>query len=146
MLKGLDATLLYLTPAQIRDMGEVTKTNILDGTKLDNDGLYSTSIFGNLNTDMRLDTPAYIDLHIKIVIPIVWDYFISLSNVHDKVAKGIARGVVVDGELVITNDQTEGGTGIGYIYSIIDKLKFKITNSQTRKDKIEVVEFKRFSI
>jgi len=144
MIKGIDASLLYLTPAQLKNMGEVTKTNILDGNKLDQDGLYSTAIFGNLNTETRLNTPGYIDLHIKIVIPIVWDYFLSLSNVHVKVAKGLARGIIKDGELVITTDQSKGGTGMGYIYSIIDKLKFKSTGSQTRQDKIDTInnEFK----
>lgn len=105
-------------------------------------GLFSTSIFGPVGSDIRNETVAYIDLRIPILHPMVYNHILNLKRSYEEILSGKAY-VEFDKELgdFIPVPQSEGGkTGYEYFITHLEKIKFKETNSEERKFRIALVE------
>jgi hypothetical protein len=136
---AIKGELLKLSKEQLKFLVPVTTTTIMDGNFPDSDGLYSEDIFGPIGSESRLDTPSYIELNTAMITPDVWEKFLSLSVVYEKVAKGIMYVVLDDGEFIQT-DANNGNTGMGYLFKVFKDIKLKKTKSQSRLDKIKLIE------
>lgn len=116
----------------------------------DPDGLLSYKIFGMPGTDARRFTYGYIDLNAKFVHPKVYKDLITLKReIYRDIINGVGAFTVEDGELKRVISETGSmniekgskvGTGIDFLYSVWDKLSFKITPDTAQQTK-EIKEF-----
>lgn len=99
-------------------------------------GLLSTDIFG-VTINERKRTFAYIDLGSKYLHPYVYKVLKRLNRKIDNVIDGSKRFILVDGVL---KEDEGGNTGIEWLYSIYDKLKFPRNDSSIRNERIDLLE------
>ena len=81
---------LILSKEQIRMLGEVTKLNVFEQNSnvFSSEGLFSTEIFGAIGTDARTETPGYIDLHVTIMHPLVYQQLTTLKSFYGEILSG----------------------------------------------------------
>ena len=62
---------LYLEPAELRTLEKITIPDVFDGHSqiFHDQGLFSTRIFGNVGTEQRDNTFAYIDIKLTVLHP-----------------------------------------------------------------------------
>lgn len=100
------------------------------------DGLFSTEIFGTSISERRYNF-AYIDLKIKFISP---KAYITLTRIERNIIpliSGIKKFRVENGKLI---PDEEGHTGLRWLYSIWDELKFEKNESSIRTERIDLLE------
>jgi hypothetical protein len=136
-------SLIFPTKAETRGLGEVRSPAVLsiDKTTFDDDGLYSTRIFGAVGSQDRMNLFGFIDLKVKIMHPLVWNDFVSLKSLYHDIASGKKYGTFNEEtkDIVVSNIE-EGHTGYQWVIEQIPKIEFKDNDSNERRDKITVLK------
>lgn len=102
-------------------------------------GLLSTDIFG-VSVRSRRETFAYIDLHGHFLHPFIYKMLKRMDRKFVDIVHGTKLFVITDkGELVATEDESKGRTGLEFIYKNWDKINFKRNNSMIRSERIDVL-------
>lgn len=100
-------------------------------------GLFSTEIFGRTQEE-RKTIYAYINLRGHFLHPHIYKVIRALYNNIDDIVLGLKYfSVSPTGELV--EDPENGGTGLEWFYKNFDKIKFKESNSEMRKERLLLI-------
>ncbi|QYN80110.1 DNA-directed RNA polymerase [Kosakonia phage Kc263] len=127
-------------------MKPVTVADAFEGqtSNLNDDGLYSTAIFGRVGTDERDKTESYIDVTLPIFNPTYFKALIQLKGLYGEIIKGKAYATWDESEKdFIKSNMLEGDTGFAFFMSHFHELDPKQNESFKRKQKIDLVELFR---
>lgn len=102
------------------------------------DGLFSYTIFGRPGSVERKQVFAYIDLQKPFLHPLVLKNLKRLDRRFDTVVAGEGSWKIVNGQLVEDNSGN-GESGLDFLYTNWDNLKFKVTDSVQRKERVDFV-------
>lgn len=148
MAKVLDPKLfnidvLALTDENVKQFKEVTTGAIFE-TNSDvfrKGSLYDTEIFGPIGSQIRNEQFGYINLHVPILHPFVYETLLDLGSLFSKIVEG-KQYVKFDNTInnFVPCERQEGNTGYGYLMDNIHKVKFQDNNSDQRRYKIQLVE------
>jgi len=107
------------------------------------DGLFSEVIFGQVGSSQRLIRRGYIDLHTKVMSPHLYKQIISLKSYYADILAG-KQYAYFDNELKdlvrTTVNDPNGDTGYAFFVECLPKIKFALTDSYQRTDKIKLIE------
>jgi len=135
--------LLMLQPAQLKYLGEVKVANIFEPNSnlFSRDGLFSTEIFGPIGSPLRSETPGYINLHVDILHPLVYQQLVSLKSLYGEIMSG-NKEVVFDNEIndfrIATSEDQDSGTGYTYFIDHLPKIAF-VKGGDQRQARIDLV-------
>lgn len=141
--KLFNIELLTKFDPKVMMMRKVTNMNIFlpSTTTFDPNGLFSTEIFGNIGTQSRNTVLSYIDLHIGILHPMLYDAIISMKKYYEDIiaGKGYYTFDKVKGDFEIA-DSTTGSTGYEFFIQSLPFIKFEDTGSDQRLYKIKLIQ------
>lgn len=130
----INIDLLRVLDVDLNKLNEVKEIQIFDNhNNFHSEGLFSTTIFGNIGTEYRNRTFAYVDLKIDILHPLIYFAVISLKSFYKQILDGSV--------LAIWNEKTkefeksnseEARTGYNFFYEHINELKFEKNESEKR--------------
>lgn len=113
-------------------------------SNLNEEGLYSTKIFGRQGTRDRDKTESYIDVRLPIFTPKYFKDMISLKSIYLGIIKGKEYAIWDDTQKdFIKSNIIEGDTGFAFFMSHYGELEPKETDSFKRKKKIKLFKEKR---
>lgn len=139
----LDFGLITDKSAYFRSIGlmEVTSLNIFkpSTTVFDENGLFSTEIFGPVDSELRFKKNGFIDFRLEVFHPMVYKNIVSLGDKYRAIMAGEKNAVFNEKEKDFEINE-EGETGYEFFVKYIDKIEFKKTDSEERDTKIEVVK------
>ena len=119
------------------DLEEVTEATYFDKNReINQNGLFSTKIFGKTEYD-RKRTFAYIDLGVRVITPNICKDLYRLDGKVKKIVNNVS-GFIVNSEGELVEDDS-GKTGISWFYKVFDKIKWKETDSNARKERLEKI-------
>lgn len=111
---------------------------------LNEEGLFSTTIFGRQGTVDRDNTPSYVDIKLPVFNPIYFNAMVSLKGIYSEIIKGTTYAVWSDTEKdFIKSNVIEGETGFSFFVKHLGELEPKHTDSTRRKKKIQFFENQR---
>lgn len=142
-IKPTNFTLLDTNKVLWGAMQPVTVADTFEGqtSNLNDDGLYSTSIFGRVGTDERDKTTSYIDVTLPIFNPTYFKALIQLKALYGEIIRGRAYATWDEAEKdFIKSNILEGDTGYAFFMSHFHELDPKQNESFKRKQKIDLVE------
>ena len=135
--------ILELTDDLIQGIKPITVLDIFDSAtkNFNEDGLFSTSIFGKVGSKDRMRRFSYIQLNTYIFHPIIYKAIIELKSLHEGILKGTEYATFnsATGEFE-KSTPVEGSTGYTFFMKHFDKIKFRSTESSRRDLKIDLVE------
>lgn len=135
--------ILILTNIQLMQLKEVKSLSIFEpaSKNFHTDGLFSTDIFGPIGSSLRNDKFGYINLHVPVLHPVVFQDLCGLKSLYQDImaSKAYAKFDPVLKDF-IKSDINEGDTGYNFFMKHINKIEFSDRNSDSRKFKIEMVE------
>lgn len=134
---------IYLIPmdkfVKVNNLKEVTNPVYFDrGSSPTSDGLFSLEIFGN-DMESRKRTFAYIDLHAHFLQPVVYKLLKRMDRRIVQIASGMGK-FSVDKTGNIVEDEKDGKSGLDWLYSVWDKIKWKRNDSHMRNERIDLLE------
>lgn len=141
-IKPTNFTLLDTDKVKWPLMKPVTVADSFEGqtSNLNEEGLYSTSIFGRVGTKERDTTTSYIDVTLPIFNPTYFKALIQLKALYGEIIKGKTYAVWDEVEKdFIKSNIIEGDTGYTFFMSHFYELNPKENTSFKRKQKIELV-------
>jgi len=109
------------------------------------DGIFSYKIYGRPGSKRRKLQYAYIDLGRHFMHPLAYKEFSRICSQASAIVTGAKNfSVSSRGELL---EDEKGGTGIEWLYSNWDKIKFDDRNNRSRSNRIELLKlYKRNEI
>ena len=121
----------------------VTSVNIYkpSSNSFDENGLFSTTIFGAVGSSERTERFSYINLNTKILHPLIFKEYMNLKQFYFKVAKGIEYGKF-DEEIkdIVPSTIDKGGeTGYDFVVRHIKKINFPRNKSSSREARIKLI-------
>lgn len=128
---------------KVNNLPEVKNSIFFEkGFEPTDDGLFSYVIFGNPGSYDRKINFAYIDLKEPFFNPLVYTVLIALNRKFEKCIAGLEYfKISSNGELEkVSEDDPDGQTGIPFLYKNWEKLKFKYTDSNLRKEKVDFIK------
>jgi len=135
--------LLILDKQTINRLKPVTKTNIFISKtqNFEPDGLYSTSIFGQVGSEARNATFAYVDLHVNVFHPLLFQQVTTLRSFYKDVLMGkkYAKFDNTTKDLVPATID-DGETGYTFFINTLPKIKMDSNGSDQRFFKIKLLE------
>lgn len=137
--------ILILKSPLLQMMGEIKRLNIFEqnSSNFDQSGLFSTTIFGPVGTEMRNNQFGYIDVNIDVLHPLVFENLMSLKSIYKDIASG-NKYAKFDKELkdlvLCQQDDKEADTGYEFLISNLNKIEFKNNDSNQRDFKIKFVK------
>lgn len=135
--------ILILNKNNVGNLQEVRKATVFEtGTQsFEQEGLFSTNIFGPVGSDIRNTQPAYIDLQFSILHPLIYEHITSLKSYYKDIIEGksFAKFDKDVNDFILTTDET-GDTGYTFFIEHIDKLVFEENDSEQRSFKIKLVK------
>ena len=123
----------------VQFIGKVSKLNIFEfsgSSEFEKEGLFSTNIFGSIGSNTRNETFGYIDLGVKILHPLVYDYLLSLSTFYTSIIQGKTKAIFKDGNFI---EDENGRTGLYFFIENLPNLILDDNGSDQRKNKIELI-------
>ncbi|RKX25340.1 MAG: hypothetical protein DRP47_09965 [Candidatus Zixiibacteriota bacterium] len=139
----LNIELLFLTKNITKNMLEVKTRDIFiqNGTEFHHEGLFSTTIFGEVGSKERNGRFGYIDLSIDILHPRIYKELITLNSIYSGILDG-TKYAVFDTKLkdFVESDRMDGKTGLNFFIEHYDNIKFKETDSTQRDFKIKFLK------
>lgn len=122
------------------DLKEITNPIFFNiGNIPTEDGLFSLEIFGDLGSEERKKTFAYIKLNSKFLHPVIYKLITTMDRKFIDLINGIKYyTVTASGEL--KEDEEKGGTGLNFLYENFEKIKFKETDSNKRSEKLKLLK------
>lgn len=140
--KPTNFTLLDPSKVPWQLMRPVTVADTFEGqtSNLNDDGLYSTLIFGRVGTDERDKTESYIDVTLPIFNPTYFKALVQLKSLYGEIIRGRAYAVWDETEKdFIKSNILEGDTGFAFFMEHFNQLDPKQNESFKRKQKIDLV-------
>lgn len=126
-----------------RLMKPVTVLDIYDGlsTELNENGLYSTAIFGRVGSEERDTKFSYIHIKASVFHPEVYKALTSLKQLYAGILSGstYAEWDPVNKDF-IESTAINGDTGFSFFVQHWNEIEFKQTGSPKRSDKIKLIE------
>lgn len=121
-------------------MNQVKDAQIFDNSNnFHQEGLFSTTIFGNISTEYRKRTFAYIDLKIEILHPLIYYAIITLKSFYKNILSGSTLAEWDDkSKQFIKSNSDKSDTGYNFFMTYITELKFEETESEKRHFLIEL--------
>lgn len=136
-------SILHLTDDKLKGIRPVRSMDILDGntTNFNQDGLFSTEIFGKFGTQLRNKRFSYIDVKIPIFHPVIYKSLISLKRLYEGIING-TEYANWDKETndFVRSDPINGRTGFAFFIEYWDKIEFKETGSVERSQNILLIK------
>ena len=108
----------------------------------DPDGIFSERIFGQVASQDRLIRMGYIDLHCRVLHPVVFQNLMQLKRFYTEIMSGKSYAIwnPVDKDFERANDDEENAdTGYTFFIKHFNEIDFKKNNSLKRNDKVEVI-------
>ena len=123
---------------KVNNLQEVTNPILLERDNIPTvDGLLSYEIFGRTSTD-RSTIFAYIDLHGHFLHPLVYKTWKRMNRKIEGIVSGLDTVVInAKGEIVSDPD---GWTGLEELYKHYDEIKFKVTDSDIQKERVDFLK------
>lgn len=139
--KLLNIDIFSPTKRDIATLKEVLKLNIYSLDKnFEEEGLFSTTIFGPVGSSVRNETFGYIDLGIKLLHPLIYQHIMSLGVKYKDIIYGNKKAVWNE-ETNDFNIVEEGGQyGLMFFIKHMDKLNLVYGDSDQRNSKITMVK------
>lgn len=123
---------------KMNNLKEVTDPVILNQGYIPTDGgLLSTSIFGSTPKE-RKHRYAYIDLKGHFLHPLVYKNIKRMDRRIEYIASGTKKYTIDKSGYLIEDEN--GNTGLEWLYSNWDKIKFKETGTRTREKRIDFLK------
>lgn len=140
---------LFIHPNELRGFAQVKVPDIFEGStqNFHAEGLFSTTIFGNVGTEQRDNTFGYIDIKLPVLHPFMLKIVTQLRGFYkDLIASKVyAKWDAKEKDFVASN-QLDGDTGFYFFLSHWKEIEFKRTSSKLRDEKIAYYEkFKEIS-
>ena len=126
----------FISDHQLKEIKNSVYFNF--GNSPTEDGLFSYEIFGNVGSDERKQTYAYIDLKRKFLHPLMYIMLTSMDRKIINIVNGSKYFIIENGEL--KEDNEKGETGLDFLYKNFSKIKFKYTGSIKRNEKNVLLE------
>lgn len=128
---------------KLANLRPVTSTQLHSNssTELDPEGLFSQDIFGRVGDPRRMKIMSYIDLHTKIMHPLIWKNIERVSGWYTEIFLG-RRYATFDeksGQFLPSNVD-EGKTGPNFFLKHLKNVKFERNKSKQRDLRIDVIE------
>jgi hypothetical protein len=135
--------ILELTQDRLKGLRPVRSLDIVDGsgTNFNEDGLFSTTIFGKVGDERRNVRFSYIDIKIPIFHPIIYRALMEMKKLYG--------GIIAGTEYAIWNkelsdfersDLINGKTGFHFFVEYWGKIQFEMTKSIIRQQNILMIE------
>jgi len=135
--------ILQVDKRSLQGVPQITVLDITDGAtdNLHPEGLFSTEFFGRKGEDRRTEQFAYIDMHTRILHPILYDAYSKLKGLY----KGILEGTdYADWDAkekdFVRSNELDGQTGYAFFIKHMADIKFKRTGSAERDDRILLIQ------
>jgi len=103
----------------------------------DPNGLYSPQIFGSMIKEKR-SKYGYINLKSFILHPFIYKNLKKIGSIFSNVATGKKKGLIVDGELIESED---GQSGIEFLVKEWDKIDFEKYKKPSNTDFIDFLKY-----
>ena len=135
--------LLHLTPQLLSGIKAVSSLDVFEGSSknFNEDGLFSTSIFGRMGDPLRNKRLSYIDIKVSIFHPIVYNALIEIKSLYGEILSGKSYAVFDPAiKDFIKSDLTQGETGYAFFVSHFKDLVFAQTGSDARISNIRIIE------
>lgn len=135
--------ILAPTTQEVRTIGKITKLNIFsNGHEFDPDGLFSTTIYGEVGSKERNTRFGYIDLGIDLLHPLVYQHAISLNSLYRDIIHGDTFAMFDEkiNDFVKVDDISTGETGLHFFIKHFNKVDIDKGQSDQRDFKIEMVK------
>ena len=143
----LNLSILRLSPDRLRLLKTVTSLDVFDAPNspvLHQDGLFSTSIFGDIGTEARDFTFAKIFLKTNVFHSLYLDRFLSLKSLYKEILENKTYATWDDKtKTFVKSNELEGETGFGFFFKYWDKIEFEKVGSDKRLKKVRLVEENR---
>lgn len=133
--------LLILNSSNVQHMRQVKRGNIFEPNSqvFDPLGLFSTDIFGPVGSATRSEMPAYIDLKLGILHPLVYEHILSLKSIYGEIFSGKTKAKF-NTTLKDFEPDPNGRTGYEFFIQHLDKIKFTSNESDRRNYKLLLVK------
>lgn len=142
----LNISLLKLTPEQLKFVPQIKSLSIMDGPggSFDDEGLFSTTIFGRVGDPRRDLMFGHIDLRLPVIHPIIYRVLAKMRSFYIDIMAGREFAVfnTAKGSFERSNE-LEGQTGFSFFMAHWDMLRFEKTGSSTRNVQIELLTLYR---
>lgn len=142
----LNIGLLTPTPEMLKLVPQITSLAITDGPggNFDDEGLFSTAIFGRVGDPRRDKIFGHIDLRLPVLHPIIYRVLTSMRAFYAEVMAGkeYAKFDPVKGTLVRSNE-LEGQTGFSFFMQCWPHLQFEKGDSSIRNTQIDLINKNR---
>lgn len=127
----------------LRNLQPVTSTDVFEGAskKLNDQGLFSTTLFGRMGEERRANTFSYIDLRTDIMHPILYKNIEKVATFYTLICSGTAYAKWDEKtKTFIESDQVEGETGFGFFMKHFKDIQFERNDSERRNLRIDVLD------
>lgn len=134
---------LFIKPNELRILQQVKVPDIFEGSSenFHEEGLFSTSIFGNVGTELRDNSFGYIDIKLPILHPFMLKVVTQLRGFYKDLIGGKVYATWDEKEKdFVASNQIDGDTGFYFFLNHWKDIKFKRTNSRLRDEKIAYYE------
>lgn len=135
--------LLILDRNTVNQLQPVTKTNIFTSKtqNFEPDGLFSTTIFGQVGSDARNNTFGYIDLHVNVFHPLLFQNVSTLRSFYKDVMLG-KKYAKFDNKLkdLVPATIDDGETGYTFFVNTLPNIKLEGNGSDQREFKIKLLK------
>lgn len=135
--------ILVLTKEKAKLLGQVKSLAIMEtGTQnFDQEGLYSSRIFGQVGSEERNNTFGYIDLQVNVLHPLVYEQLTTLKVFYKDIAEA-KKYALWDNKIkdFIPSTIAEGKTGISFLLEHAHDIKANDNKSDQRAFKIKMIK------
>lgn len=139
----LNISLLIPTLDQLKLVPQVKSLGIMDGPggSFDEEGLFSTSIFGRVGDPMRDKTFGHIDLRLPVLHPIIFRVLSKMRSFFIDVMAGREYAVFSQAKGTFERaSEVDGKTGFTFFMDHWQELRFEKGDSTTRNVQIDLIE------
>lgn len=142
-LAPFNVTLLPNSRNTVKNLTPVTSTDVYEGMtkKLNDDGLFSTTIFGRPAEERRQDTFSYIDLRTEVMHPILYANIEKIAAFYTNICNGSAYATWDEkSSKFIESTAVDGNTGFSFFMKHFKDIKFERNDSTRRDLRIDVLD------
>lgn len=136
-------SLINLPKSRIEKLQPVSMLDIFDGAtnNFHEQGLFSTTIFGRVGSDIRDEQFSYIDIKTKVLHPFIFHTLVGLKGLYGGIMaeRAWAKWDVEEKDFV-QSDEIHGSTGYAFFMEHWKDIVFKETGSDIRSLKIKAIE------